>query len=193
MAKNPKDGKLLYHLTALENLESIIDNGLKPRNQINFNIIDIADSEILESRKKFELGEHTPFHFFCPTPFAGSVQIANTEKEFVCIAITRDLAKDNNFTIIPTHPLNFMEKPLNWNDGMGKIDWDLMNKRDYSDHDCRETCMAESNFKGTVLAKHFNCIFVRNEEVKSHVVELLRSKDLTLNVNVNKHMFLKND
>ena len=47
MAKNPKEGKLLYHITAFDNLDSIFENGLLPRNKINFNIKDVADDEIL--------------------------------------------------------------------------------------------------------------------------------------------------
>lgn len=191
MAINPKDGKLLYHLTALENLESIIDNGLKPRKKIDFSIIDIADPEILQCREKFGLEEHTPFHFFCSTPFAGAAQLSQNEKEFIYITITRDLAKSNNFTIIPTHPLHYTAAPLSWDAGIETINWNLMHKRDYSDHECKETCMAESNFKGTVLAEHFNCIYVRTEEVRANVLELLRLKNLDINVSTNSFMFLK--
>lgn len=191
MAINPKNGKLLYHLTALDNLESIIDNGLKPRKKIDFSIVDVADPEILQSREKFGLEEHTPFHFFSSTPFAGAAQLSQKDKEFIYITITRDLAKSNNFTIIPTHPLHYTESPLGWDEGIETINWDLMHKRDYADHECKETCMAESNFKGTVLAEHFNCIFVRTEEVRANVLELFRQKNLAINVSTNSYMFLK--
>ena len=53
MAKNPKEGKLLYHLTALENIESIFKNGLLPRNKIKSHFTNVADDRILEERNHF--------------------------------------------------------------------------------------------------------------------------------------------
>lgn len=64
MATNPKEGKLLYHLTALDNIESILTKGLLPREKIDFDFLNVADEEILRDRKKFDLSEYTPFHFF---------------------------------------------------------------------------------------------------------------------------------
>ncbi|MCL6220436.1 DarT ssDNA thymidine ADP-ribosyltransferase family protein [Zunongwangia pacifica] len=190
MATNPKDGKLLYHLTALDNIESILEKGLLPREKIDFDFLDVADKEILKDRKKFDLSEYTPFHFFCPTPFSGAAQIAQEDSEFVYIAITRKLAESNKFKIVPRHPLNFDGNPLEWGEGIETIDWGLMEKRVYSDYDCREACMAESLFKGTILPKHFNCIFVKNEEVKSEIISILKRKNLSINVNVNKWFFV---
>lgn len=60
-----KNGRLLYHLTALENLASILQHGLKPRCDLNndeFN--DVADGEILDSRANHSLDNFVPFHFF---------------------------------------------------------------------------------------------------------------------------------
>lgn len=48
--KNAKEGKLLYHLTELKNLESIIDSGLVPRKILRENTVtfgDVADPEII--------------------------------------------------------------------------------------------------------------------------------------------------
>ena len=45
-----KTGKLLYHLTKLENLESIIENGLLPRNEVikqRIKFGDIANADII--------------------------------------------------------------------------------------------------------------------------------------------------
>ncbi len=191
MAINPKKGKLLYHLTALDNIESILSNGLLPREKIDFDFHNIADEEILKDRKKFDLSKYTPFHFFCPTPFSGAAQKTKEDSEFVYIAITRNLAEYNNFKIVPRHPLNFDGQPLEWKEGIKKIDWDLMAKRDYSDYDCKEACMAESLFKGRIKPQHFNCIFVRTEEVKSKIIPILEAINLTINVNINKWFFVK--
>lgn len=191
MAKNPKDGKLIYHLTSIDNIESIISNGLLPREKIDFDFENIADEEILRDRKKFDLSKYTPFHFFCPTPFSGAAQKANEDTEFVYITVTRDLAEFNNFKIVPRHPLNYDGKPLKWKDGIKEIDWELMAQRNYSDYDCKEACMAESLFKGRILPEHFNCIFVRTDEVKSKVLAILKEKKKSIRVNVNEWFFIK--
>ena len=55
MAKSIKDGKLLYHLTAIDNLENIFNNGLLSRKDaLDKKLIrsDIADYEIIKKRKE---------------------------------------------------------------------------------------------------------------------------------------------
>jgi hypothetical protein len=189
MAKNPKEGKLLYHITAFDNLDSIFENGLLPRNKINFNIKDVANDEILGSRKKFDLAEYTPFHFFSPTPFAGAAQMENRETDFVYITIKKGLALENNFKIIPSHPLNYDDEPLEWNKGIDEINWDLMSLRDYNNHECKESCMAEAIFQGKIPAKFFFCLYVKSEEIKEKVVSLLEFYNLDINVNINNFFF----
>ena len=193
MAINPKQGKLLYHLTSFDNLESILQFGLLPRNSIQFDFKDVADEEILNKRKKYDLGDYTPFHFFCATPFAGAVQSENKGSEFIYITITRGNAERNNFKIIPRHPLNYNEEPLDWNVGLDEINWELMEGRDYSNHACKEVCMAESIYNGRIKAKHFHCIYVRNKDVESKVVSLLKKHNLRIQVTTNTWMFKSND
>ena len=58
--KNAKEGKLLYHLTELKNLESIIDSGLVPRKILRENTVtfgDVADPEIIRKREGLGLDE----------------------------------------------------------------------------------------------------------------------------------------
>ena len=46
MPKPPKDGKWLYHLTALENFETILAHGLQPRQEAK-NFLDVAEDDII--------------------------------------------------------------------------------------------------------------------------------------------------
>ena len=53
-----REGKLLYHLTQLSNLDSIISHGLVPRSVLEQHgafFSDVADSEIMRKRKAFLL------------------------------------------------------------------------------------------------------------------------------------------
>lgn len=191
MAVTPKDGKLIYHITALKNLESIFKNNLLPRGNINFDILDVADENILEKREKFKLETHTPFHFFASTPFSGSVQISFPETEFVYLCLNRHFAKNRKFKIIPNHPLQYKENPLEWGQGLEKIDWELMEQRDYSNHECKEICMAECIYEGSIPAKAFSCIFVKSSESRDKVVNLLEKYGLKVKVNLTPGMFKK--
>lgn len=194
MAQHPKNGSLLYHLTAIDNLESIIINDLRPRSSIK-NFKDVADHDILQDREKFNLADYTPFHFFAGSPFAGSVQISNPDCDFVFITLKRQLAAAVNFYIIPSHPLNFKEAPLNWNEGFEMIDWELMALRDYSDPVCKEVCMAESIYKGNISVRYFHCIYVKNQKLKDRVEELFRKHNCVglAFVSINPGMFINND
>ena len=193
MAQNPKDGKLLYHLTALKNLESIISQGLQPRKQIK-NFFNVADKEILKDREKYDLSLYTPFHFFSKSPFSGVVQLTYPDEEFVYIAITRDLAKSNKFKVIPSHPLSYQSDPLEWEVGIKSIDWDLMAERNYNNARCKEVCMAEAIFYGTVPKECFNSIYVKSENTEKKVNQLLNKYNYQkIHVNLQSGMFINND
>ncbi|MFC0180136.1 DarT ssDNA thymidine ADP-ribosyltransferase family protein [Thorsellia kenyensis] len=55
--------KLLYYLTSLNNLSSILKNRLIPRAQLN-QFHDIEDQGIIKNRKKHKLENYVPFHWF---------------------------------------------------------------------------------------------------------------------------------
>jgi hypothetical protein len=75
-----RDGRLLYHLTVLENLESILRHGLQPRCEpSNGEFDDVADSEILDSRANHNLDSYVLFHFFAKNPFDYGVQRTHSE------------------------------------------------------------------------------------------------------------------
>ena len=82
-----RDGKLLWHLTALVNIESIFQNGLLCRKKLlaTMPFIDVADKDILDSRARFGLENYIPFHFMQRTPFAGRVIKDHKDKEFIYI------------------------------------------------------------------------------------------------------------
>jgi hypothetical protein len=65
----------------------------------------VADSEILNKRKVFELDRYVPFHWFAANPFDGSVQLSRPKSKFVLISVYRSFAKQNGWKIIPRHPL----------------------------------------------------------------------------------------
>ena len=94
-----ENGKLLYHLTSVMNLESILTDGIKPRTHLDEDFRDVAEQEIVDFRTQHGISDTIPFHFFAGTSFSGRVQLDNPDEEFVYITVHRDIAQKNNFRI----------------------------------------------------------------------------------------------
>ena len=157
-----KSKKLLYHFTALENLESILERGLLPRHDLK-EFRDVADPDILENRARYGLDKMVPFHFFADNPFDGRVFLNNPTTPFIYITVSREHARDNGWTISPKHPLNGNFNLLDYDEGMEAIDWKLMGQRNYRDDECRSVCMAECLSPTVVSPEQFSQIFVATE------------------------------
>lgn len=185
-----KDQKCLYHLTDIENLPSILKNGLQPRKHL-ISFSDVADEEIITSRKKDQLESYVPFHFFARSPFDGAVQLSHKQKTFVLIAIHRSLAQANNWLIIPKHPLSLTKiELLEYSDGIEAIDWEAMDKRDYSDRHSHSVCMAECLSPTSVSANSFFSIYVKDQKSSKRVKTMLESAGIDCYVDINPRMFL---
>ena len=185
-----KDQKLLYHLTSLKNLESVLSAGLQPRSKLE-GFQDVADHEILQKREALGLENYVPFHWFARNPFDGGVQSARRGETFVVITVQRTLASSLNWKIIPRHPLaNDSIHLMDYAAGFQAIDWETMNRRDYHDPHSKSVCMAECLSPTTVLVNQFFAVYVANSAVESQVRSIATQLKLGLGVEVNKYMFL---
>lgn len=186
-----KEGKLLYHLTDITNVPSILANGLLPRSKVN-EFVDVADQEIIESRKKLSLEHYVPFHFFGGNPFDGRVQIDNAQKRFTLITVRRAVAEANKWKIIPKHPLANEElQLLDYEVGFSAIDWAKMNARDYDDPASKSTCMAECLAPSTVSTDKLFSFYVVNSEDQKEVRDALSQANLEKYVNITPALFVK--
>lgn len=183
-----KNGKQLYHITSIKNLPSILQEGLLSRNQRK-PIVDVADQEILTGRAIHGLDAMVPFHFFANNPFDGRVQKDHPDETFVFIAISRAHAEANNWSVSAKHPLNGEFKLLDYAKGIETIDWDTMNKREYTTRESKSVCMAECLSPQAVPAIDFQQIFVKSEKDKQTVEGMLRDFRIDGWVRVNSYMF----
>lgn len=197
MAIKIQDGTLIYHITALENIESILLNGLKSRATLNEPFVDVANQEIIDFRDRNDISKYIPFHFFMGSPFAGNIQKENPSTEFIYIAIRRDVAQKNNFKIIPTHPIHMEPlQILDYSAGLEAINWELMELRDYSIHECKEVCMAECIAPYSRIGhKSFQSIFVKSDITKALIIDTYKRLYNTTNnppfhVNMNEKCFI---
>ena len=182
MAKRIQDEKLLYHVTAVENLENIFKYNLLSREDAlskNLLKVDIADSEIINKRKELNILNCIPFHFFEPTAFTGAVFYNNPDKAFCSITILRTLAKEQNFRICTAHPHSTDPIPqiFDYSIGFKSINWDKAEERNYSDSISKNACMAECLAESPVKTEDFFTIYVANKDTKNYV-EHIASKIL---------------
>lgn len=180
--EDAKNGKLLYHLTKLSNMESIVSKGLLPRRYlINTctKFSDIADEEIIHKRKFKELDKYVPFHFHPYSSFDVAVKNKYPNEEFAYICIKRDLAIYGHFKILLNHPLSKDGFTLyDYDEGIEKIDWDAM-KPGKSDSYSRNVKMSECITDKGIPATLFQCVYVSNSESKRIVEDIFARNGIT--------------
>lgn len=187
-----RDGKLIYHLTAITNMESILKNGLMPRNQID-EFTDVAEPRIITFRSENNLNDYVPFHFFKGTPFDGSVQKDHPSTDFVYICLLRDYAKRQGFKILTAHPMSLTNLELyDYSDGFDLIDWSTMEKKDYTDDYNKSVCMAECIAPRPIMLNDMYCIFVKTESNKQYLLKILSNIPFrtSIKIFVNPNMFV---
>lgn len=178
-----RDQVFIYHLTAISNLESILENGLVSRKRIQkkkFNYCNVANQEIIEKRMSSGLENYVPFHWRSKTPFAGDVMKHHKDTDFCYILIRRTVAEANGFKVVPTHPLHGLSEVLDYVTGFNTINWELMDTRDYSNEECKETSMAECLSPKVVSPKLFASICVKNMDSKNKVYNIILRSSLSL-------------
>lgn len=186
MGRKIKEGKLLYHITKLKNLNSIIQHGLLCRKDLQKKQMlfsDIADQNIIEERK--DLNEYIPFHFHPDTPF--DVAVKNNYKDsFVYICIKREYARKNGFLICTSHPLNKKNTLFSYDDGMKEIDWEIMETLESSFSYDPQVRMAECLSKYAIPIEDVHEIGVKNEDDKYIVMKMFENIASAPYINVRK-------
>ncbi len=190
MATHPRDGKQLYHLTKLSNLDGIVDHGLLSRAEVRrrgLSFQDVADAEILAGRARAGLDEWVPFHFFPKNPFDYGVKNAHPGEPFIVITVHRNTAVAGGWSVIPRHPLAGSLQPtiLAWHPGVAAIDWDRMapEGRDYADQECKLVCMAEAICRTRVPPEQISSIYVNDQQTQAQVAATIRGR-ISPHVNV---------
>lgn len=175
---NAKDGKLLYHLTKLSNLESIVGNGLQSRKklkEIQKDFADVADPNIINEREWLGLDRYIPFHFHPYSAFDVAVKNKYAQDSMIYICINRAFAKSNQFKILPKHPLSIDECILyDFDEGMKKIDWETLMEVGSNVEDAKNIKMAESLCDRTIFAREFQSIAVISDKDKKIAEDILK-------------------
>lgn len=198
MATLPSQGKLLYHITHLDNLSSILEYGLMPRSTLlanKYKFVDIADPDILSKREEYQtaLSQFVLFHFYPKNPFDCAVCNSYGSDNMAIIAIRRSLYREYDFHIIPSHPLDSNTPDIcSYEDGITRIQWDILDRtggldRDYRNPEIRKACMAECISEYTIPPEDFSFIYVRTKQAKNMILSMNSSN--LVNVQVGPYMF----
>jgi len=186
--RNVRSGKLLYHLTKIDNLESILNLGLLSRRSLedkNKKFKDITEKTAVESSKELELDKFVPFHFSPYTSF-DNVDREKFSDNLIYICVDRECAKNKNFKIIPKKPINTDKIELmNFNAGMEEIEWKYMGKCYDCNDEITEIRGAECVTEDCVSMDSVFSIYVKDQETETRVMNVLKKKNKSEDIYVN--------
>ena len=172
-----KNQNLLYHLTKLSNLESIIEHGMLPRRKVieqRLQFGDIADAQIISKRQELGLDIYTPFHFHPYSAFDVAVKHTYRNDDMIYLCITRRKAQLDNYKILPKHPLSVSECQLyNYDEGFERIDWETLQEKNRLDGYAKQVKMAECLTEKTIYINEFYCMYVKSNIVRDKVLRIL--------------------
>ena len=172
-----KNQNLLYHLTKLSNLKSIIDHGMLPRRKVieqRLGFGDIADAQIISKRQELGLDIYTPFHFHPYSAFDVVVKHKYQNEDMIYLCITRRKAQLDNYKILPKHPLSVSECQLyNYEEGFEKIDWETLQEKNRLDGYAKQVKMAECLTEKTIYINEFYCMYVQSDIIRDKVIRIL--------------------
>jgi hypothetical protein len=192
-----RTGKLLYHLTKLDNFDSIVRNGLLPRKHLleqDCRFADVADPEIILRRNELGLDIYTPFHFHPYSAFDVAVKNKFVGQELIYLCIERELARYNKFRILPKHPLTIEDCTFyDYDEGIDKIDWDTLMEVGRLDDYAKHVKMAECITEKRISINYLTCIYVSNIKIKETVLNILNQNNVICpppHINVQPKWFL---
>lgn len=179
-----REGKLIYHLTHINNLESIIQCGLLSRNDVQNRcslFSDVADPNIIKKRGR-GLGAYIPFHFHPRTAFDYAVVYNHGRENLIYLCVTREYARANEFKVLPKHPLTTQIKDstlMDYDNGIASIDWEKM-EREYSDNNIiKQVRMAECLTDKSIPFRDLRCIFYLTPDQKDKIESILRKRGIS--------------
>jgi len=190
MIPNELKGRFIYHFTSINNLESIIVDGLLSTNQKIENGVDhenIANNEIQERRKTMNVScgpqgivhDYVPFYFAKRTPMllniVKSKNIDQIDIIYLAIPIEKIMDSDAVFSDASANtaiPPNFYDNP---ND-LSNLNWNIIDswRWSYHDDDERHQKMAEVLIHKKIEITDISHIVVWNKNFKNHIKGVLK-------------------
>lgn len=193
-------GRYIYHMTHLNNLESILQNGIFSTNIKKSKEIthqNIANQGIQKRRSKMDVicgpkgmvHDYVPFYFCSQVPMLlGLLNTKNVDQQFIVyLAINIDIIERDNvvFTSASANTAvlpNFYHSP----EDLNNLRWDLIDspRWGYKDEE-RHLKMAEVLVHKEVEPSDIDFIVVWNEKIKENVEKILKNTKLKTKIKFN--------
>lgn len=187
-------GKYFYHFTHLENIESILENGLLSTNKKNERKIahvDLANENIQLRRSEMEvpcepkgtIHDYIPFYFTARNPMLlGVLNRKNIDQPLIVyIAVSIEKLLENN-VVFTDASANTMVPPSFYNNPkhLDKLNWDLINSKKWTetDKDKLHARMAEVLILNEMPIEWINSYIVYNEMAKKEIEKKYKKYNL---------------
>lgn len=192
----------IHHITHIDNLESILKNGILPRNLLkNDGFTDTANQEII--LKRYELNDYIPFHINelqIKHGIAYNHEVFNSEgrENIIVFSLKYIEYNENSHKLFVYHPIsswgfevkNFEIYQDNLNAHYKELPYNNFGP-DYNKQKVQNFFMSEILFKDRVDFSLIECIFVYNEEAEMKVKKVLQKYDVEKNVEIKQEFYKK--
>jgi len=176
------DSQLFWHITPFDNIASILEFGLLPRNTLKkgkMEFSDIAPEFLTRNRTRLGLTNYVPFHFFPHNPMDITLifKHRNMENPYVFITIEEEVASKLNSKFVLTFPDHKGEIFYSTYEACkNKIDF-IRQHTDYSKRKDKFEALGECLVPDYVLPENIYSIIVGSDEDKQYVEKLAEEKN----------------
>lgn len=202
--------KMVFRITAVQNLEYILQNGLncKKKAKTNDNYVNIGSSEIINRRdtmivKCFTstvVNDFVPFYFAVRTPMLYNIITghgipAKPQEEiiYLCFKLI-DLATDDfQWCFTDGNAADKITQFFTDLDDLEKLDWHSIKTNDFrtnnadGDEDRKRKKHSEFLVKDHVPIEYLKAIVVKNQKIEGHVQDILNQLGLKIPVYINPY------
>ncbi|OBT29324.1 hypothetical protein A9263_04505 [Vibrio cyclitrophicus] len=194
MIPNEFKGRFAYHFTSVNNLQSIISDGLLCTNlKIKHGIVheDIANNDIQKRRSKMEVTcgprgvvhDYVPFYFAKRTPMLLNIVKSKNIDQIDIVYFAIPIEKITNENVVFSDASANTEIPPNFyknSKHLGKLNWETIDSWawSYRDDEERHQKMAEMLVQSKVDITDIAHIVVWNNNFKNHVKDVLKDNNI---------------
>ncbi|SBV95876.1 conserved hypothetical protein [uncultured Dysgonomonas sp.] len=189
----------LFHMTHKDNLQNILQNGLKSHNYArknNLTRVDIADNQVNDRRSRFEpiydrsIHDYVPLYFNPKNPML--FRRSNIQNDIIILAIDRNLLLQENVVFTNGNAASKATSFYKKIEDLDKLNWNCINAEYWNDIEdgkrirCSET-LVYPNIPVTAIQK----IYCNNELTKQYIISLLNNFP-NIKTEINSNLYFGN-
>lgn len=162
----------LYHITRIENISSILKEGILSYNEIQkrgLNPASCSNRDIQEkNRKKFN--DYVPLFFVPRTPFLCSVERDNPGKVMIYISIKKEIIGQPGICFSDGSLANTtVTKEYHDLEDLGRLDWNGIKSNDYDNDEIKRKRGAEFLVSTRIEPFWFEKLIVPSQKIKTAI------------------------